>query len=66
MEPRNTGSGTIATDQKAVAQPPTPHTAGNTAATQAGTRGTTQEAATFSPPGHQGYQPGGSNNSDGR
>jgi hypothetical protein len=66
MEPRNTGTGTTATDQNAVAQPPTPHTAGNPAATQAGNRGTTQETATFSPPGNQGYQPGGPNNSDGR
>jgi hypothetical protein len=64
MEPRNTGTGTTATEQKAVAQPP--NTSGTNAGTQAGTRGTTQETANLSPPGNQGHQPGGANSSDGR
>jgi hypothetical protein len=64
MEPGNTGTGTTATEQKAVAQPP--NTSGTTAGTQAGTRGTTQEPANLSPPGKQRHQPGGPNTSDGR
>jgi hypothetical protein len=65
MEPRNTGTGNIAADQQSAAKTSKTQTTG-TSATQADNLGTTQETANFSPPGKQGYQPGGSNTSGNR
>ena len=65
MDPRNTGTGNIAADQRSAAKTSKTQTTG-TSATQEDTRDTTQETVNFSPPGKQGYRPGGSNTSDGR
>ena len=71
MEPRNSGTGNVAADQSAVANPSTTNTLGtkatqdkNRSSTTAATTAATQEAASFSPPGTQ--QQIGQNKSDGR
>jgi hypothetical protein len=71
MEPRNSGTGNVAADQSAAANPSTTKTLGTTAtqdknrsSTTAATPATTQETASFSPPGTQ--QQIVHNKSDGR
>jgi hypothetical protein len=66
MEPRNTGTGNVAADQTAAAQPPTHTNLGTAATTQDKARTATQDSASFSGPGNQAQQQTGTNRSDGR
>jgi hypothetical protein len=66
MEPGNTGTGNVAADQAASAQPPTQGNLGTAATTQEKPRTATQDSASFSGPGNQTRQQTGNAKSDGR
>ena len=65
MEPRNTGTGNVAADQTAAAQPPTHNNLGTAAPAQGKQRNKTHDKASLSPPGNQSKQATNSK-SDGR
>jgi len=66
MEPGNTGTGNVAEDQTAAAQPPTHKNLGTAATIREKPRTATQDSASVSEPGNRSQQQAGTNKSDGR
>jgi len=65
MEPGNTGTGNVAADQTAAAQPPNQNNRGTAAPAQGKQRNKTHDKASLSPPGNQ-TQQATNTKSDGR